>query len=90
MHKLAYTEEAKKQIDKFDNRLKRKVRMAVEEIARDPFTGKPLSRELRGLFSYRVEDYRIVYRVYRAEITVLIFMVGHRKEIYKKISQKNW
>ena len=90
MHKLAYTDEAVKQISKLDERTKKDIRTAVEAIANDPSLGKPLTRELKGRFSCRVGDYRIIYRIYRAEILVLILAVGHRRDIYEKMSRKNW
>lgn len=88
MHKLLYTEEAKKQISKLDNRLKVKIKEAVELIAQNPAIGKPLTRELKGRCSYRVGDYRIIYRIYHTEVVVLILAVGHRREVYSKQARK--
>jgi len=88
VYRLFYTDEAKKQISKFDGRLKEKIRVAAEEIQANPTVGKPLTRELRDRFSYRVSDYRIVYRVYQTEIVVLILAVGHRRDIYEKQKRK--
>ena len=88
MYRLVYTDEAKKQISKFDNRLKEKIRIAAEEIQTSPAVGKPLTRELKGRFSYRVGDYRIIYRVYQTEIVVLILAVGHRRDVYEKQKRK--
>ncbi len=90
VHKLLYTDEALKQIKKLNEKLKAQVRLALEEIAKEPSLGKPLTRELRGRFSYRVADYRIIYKVYRLEVLVLILTVGHRREVYKKIGKKDW
>lgn len=88
MYRLLYTDEAKKQISKFDNKLKEKIRVAAEEIQADPTVGKPLTHELKGRFSYRVGNYRIIYRVYQAEILVLILAVGHRRDVYEKQTRK--
>lgn len=90
MHKLLYTEEAKKQISKLDNRLKGKINQACEQIAANPSIGKQLARELKGRFSYRIDAWRIIYRIYQAEILVLILAVGHRREIYRKQGRKFW
>ena len=88
MYRLLYTDEARKQISKFDNKLKEKIRIAIEEIQGDPNAGKLLTRELRGRFSYRVGDYRIIYRVYQTEIVVLVLTVGHRRDVYEKQKRK--
>lgn len=88
MYRLLYTDEAKKQISKLDNRLKEKIRIAAEEIQTNPTVGKPLTRELKGRFSYRIGDYRIIYRLYHTEVVVLILAVGHRRDIYEKQVRK--
>ena len=88
MYRLVYTDEARKQISKFDNRLKEKIRVAAEEIQANPAVGKPLTRELKGRFSYRAGHYRIIYRVYQTEIVVLILAVGHQRHIYEKQKRK--
>ena len=88
MHRLFYTDEAKKQIFRLDNRLREKIRIAAEEIQVNPNVGKPLTRELKGRFSYRVSDYRVIYRVYHAEVIVLILTVGHRRNVYEKQKRK--
>ena len=90
MYKLFYTEEARKQIAKLDERLKGQIKHAVEEIAKDPLLGKPLTRELKGRFSWRAGDSRIIYRVYRSEVMVLILTIGHRRDVYEKILRKGW
>ncbi|WP_339047494.1 type II toxin-antitoxin system RelE/ParE family toxin [Candidatus Mesenet endosymbiont of Phosphuga atrata] len=49
--------------------------------------GKPLSYKLKGYFSLRIGDYRIIYRIEVPEHKVLITAIGHRKEIYKRIQK---
>lgn len=88
MYKLVYTEEAKKRIARLDEPLKAKILEAAQQIAKDPAIGKPLTRELKGRFSYRIGDYRIIYKVYRTEIVVLILTVGHRRDVYSKARRK--
>lgn len=90
MYRLFYTAEAKKQIAKLDERLKVKIKEALEQIAENPLSGKVLSQELKGRFSYRVGDYRIIYRVYHQEITILVLTIGHRRDVYIRIMRKKW
>ncbi len=70
--------------------MKLKVKGALENIAKDPSLGKPLTRELRGRWSYRVGDYRIIYRIYVTEVVVLVLTIGHRKDVYSRIARKDW
>lgn len=44
--------------------------------------GKSLSGGLRGLWRYRVRDYRLIYSISEREMTVVILRIGHRGKIY--------
>ncbi len=44
--------------------------------------GKPLLGELKGLWRYRVGDYRIVAKIEDRRLIVLVVTVGHRHEVY--------
>ena len=88
MYKLAYTDEAKKRIGKLGSEAKHRVKAAAERLAADPRIGKRLTHELSEYWSYRVGDYRILYRVFEKQVLVVIVTVGHRKNVYKKASRK--
>ena len=85
VHRVLYTREAKRNIDKLDPSVRRLVRKAVESLTVDPEKGKSLSHELAGLRSLRTSDYQIVYRVRSGELVVLVVAVGHRREVYKRL-----
>lgn len=59
--------------------LRRKVRAALQAILDDPYAGKALRSELRGLRSYRVGRFRIIYRL-RRDVELVAF--GPRDSIY--------
>lgn len=44
--------------------------------------GKALSYDKRGLWRYRVRDYRIICQILDDELLVLALRIGHRKDIY--------
>ena len=44
--------------------------------------GKPLTADLKGLWRYRVGNYRIVAAIEDDRFVVLIVTVGHRREVY--------
>lgn len=46
----------------------------------DPYAGKPLRGEWKGVYSLRVGEYRVLYQVKGKEVLLLI--VGHRKHVY--------
>jgi mRNA interferase RelE/StbE len=52
--------------------------------AKDPrSSGKPLQGPLKGLWRYRVGDYRIISRIEDDKFVVLVVAVGHRKNVYE-------
>jgi mRNA interferase RelE/StbE len=44
--------------------------------------GRPLTGDLKGLWRYRIGDYRIVAAIEENRFIVLIVTVGHRREVY--------
>ena len=50
----------------------------VEEMQHEPLTA-----QWEGMYRLRVGDYRIVYEVDREAERIIIYAVGHRREIYK-------
>lgn len=44
--------------------------------------GKPLLGDKKGLWRYRVDDYRIICTIEDDKLVVLVLRVGHRKLIY--------
>lgn len=45
--------------------------------------GKALTGSLKGLWRYRVGDYRIVVRIFDERLVVLVLTLAHRREIYR-------
>ena len=86
-HRILYTKEAKKNIEKLDPSVRKLVRKAIESLAISPEKGKPLSYELAGLRSLRTSDYRVIYRIRGGELLIIVVAVGHRREIYKKLRE---
>jgi len=44
--------------------------------------GKPLKRELKGLWCAKYARYRIIYEILELEKTIIIIEIGLRKTIY--------
>ena len=44
--------------------------------------GKALTGDLKGLWRYRVGDYRILAEIQDTKIVILILDIGHRSKIY--------
>ena len=66
-----------------DAKLKSRLDEAIESLADDP--RPPGCRKLAGTTDrswVRVRDHRIVYRIDDGKVTVLVLLIGHRREVY--------
>lgn len=45
--------------------------------------GKALSENLKGLWSYRIGNYRVICEIKDSELVVIAVTIGHRREVYK-------
>jgi mRNA interferase RelE/StbE len=85
--RIEITRTAEKQITK----LTRPAQKSIQRFLRERLTpadnprqwGKPLQGEKRGLWRYRVGDYRLICDIQDEKITVLVLEVGHRKDVYR-------
>ena len=82
---VSYVQSAMDEITSLDGSAKKVIKKAIEEkLMVDPLKfGRPLRRNLSGLFKIRVGDYRIIYQIHEHEVLVVIIKVGHRKEVYE-------
>ena len=76
--------QAKKQIEGLPSNIKSRIgNVLINVLVKDPFIGKALKAQLKGLYSYRVGDYRIIYNVVRDELVIQVIKVMHRREVYR-------
>ncbi|MDD5215177.1 MAG: type II toxin-antitoxin system RelE/ParE family toxin [Methylococcales bacterium] len=45
--------------------------------------GKALQGELRGMWRYRVGNFRLLCRIIDAQIVISVVEIGHRSKVYK-------
>ncbi len=83
-YRIRFTQEAARRIRKLDSTVKERIRKAIKRLSEHPELGKRLTGLLSGRWSYRVGDWRILYKVRKSELFILVLTVGHRREIYKK------
>lgn len=86
MYRVEFSRQAAKDLERVfrcDQKLYRRFSAALEAIAKAPMDGKPLHGELKGLASYRLGSYRILYEVRHGELLVIVIDLGHRKSIYQ-------
>ncbi|MDP2943646.1 MAG: type II toxin-antitoxin system RelE/ParE family toxin [Candidatus Omnitrophota bacterium] len=81
---ITISSRAKKYIESLPDNLKARIANALYNIlAPNPFLGKALKADLKGRYSYRVGDYRIIYSIVKHELIIQIIKVSHRREVYR-------
>ena len=85
MYELAFHPGVAKDLKDLDKdvrqRILNKIRWLLEHA--EEIQHKPLTAQWKGMYRLRVGDYRVVYEVDRERGQIIIYAVGHRREIYK-------
>ena len=45
--------------------------------------GKPLTGDFKGLWRYRIGDYRLIVDIWDEELVIVAIDIGHRRDIYR-------
>ncbi|MBM3610659.1 MAG: type II toxin-antitoxin system RelE/ParE family toxin [Alphaproteobacteria bacterium] len=83
---LNFIESAQKSFLKLDRLIQKRIVDLFETKilkSNDPcILGKPLNGPMKGLWRYRVGDYRIICKIDKSQTTILVVDLGHRREVY--------
>ena len=66
-----------------ENRIVRYLRTRIAGSTDPRRFGHALTGDLKGLWRYRVDDYRIVAAIEDDRFVVLVVAIGHRREVYR-------
>jgi len=82
-YQIFFTDKAKKQLEKLEKVDKERIIKSLERIRIRP---EAHITKLVGDPGYklRVGDYRVILEIEKEKLIILVLMVGHRKNIYKK------
>jgi len=85
--KIKFSARLKKYFRKIESQQLLKIKTYLEKVEAldNPRTlGKPLKSRFKGLWRYRVGDYRIVCEIQDQDLIVLIVRVANCKEVYNR------
>lgn len=72
-----------KKLDRYTQRIiKSWIVKNLDECENPRAKGKALTGEKKGLWRYRIGDYRLICSIEDDELVILALSVGHRREIY--------
>jgi mRNA interferase RelE/StbE len=83
LYQVLLTKEAEKDLAKLPEQKRTQVFRALDGLATDPFLGKALKGELKGVYSLRVWPFRILYRIEKKKLIILVLSIPHRKNAYR-------
>ena len=74
---------ARKALRKLPLPMRRRIQIAIDELADNPFP--PGVKKLHGDQAYRIRvgDYRVIYDVEHRRLIILVIRIGHRREVYR-------
>lgn len=86
MYKVCYLDSVEKDLKSLDKSSRKRILDKIENhLAKDPESlGKPLVGEFKGMWRYRIGDFRVIYKIAQKEILILVARIGHRKNIYEQ------
>lgn len=83
---VEYSKTVMNTIKKMDSSTSKLIRTWIEKnlinTENPRIKGKALTGDLKGLWRYRVGDYRILAEIQDDKIVILILDIGHRSKIY--------
>jgi len=82
-YKIVIKRSAAKEIEKIPKAFRRKIVSRIQELSKEP---RPSGvKKLSGEEKYRIRqgDYRILYRVEDAIVTVTVVKIGNRRDVYR-------
>ncbi len=86
MYRIEYAVGVARDLKNLSRPVKLRALEVVERVlAADPRSGRPLTGPYKGLWKYRLGDYRIIYSIEQARLTVFVLRIRHRKDVYQGI-----
>jgi mRNA interferase RelE/StbE len=86
MCQIRILDAAARDLARLDPVVARRIANRIHWLAENLDDVKPeaLTADLAGLYKLRVGDHRVVYEILHSEQVIVIHLIGHRREIYRK------
>jgi len=86
MYQIRILDAAARDLARLDPVVARRIANRIHWLAENLDDVKPeaLMADLAGLYKLRVGDHRVVYEILHSEQVIVIHLIGHRREIYRR------
>lgn len=82
---IKLSKKSSKSLKSLDNSARKNITHFIDKLIESDSpraTGKALQGNLKGLWRYRVGNYRLICQIKDNELVILFVEIGHRKNIY--------
>lgn len=86
MYQIRVLDSAAHELAQLDQKIARRLVKRIRWLAAniEAIKPDPLSGDLAGLYKLRVGDYRVAYEILHSEQMIVVHLIGHRREIYRR------
>jgi mRNA interferase RelE/StbE len=86
MYRIRVLDAAARELASLDKPVARRIAKRIQWLAEnlDSLQPKALTGDLAGFYKLRAGDYRILYEILRDEETIVIHLIGHRRDVYRR------
>lgn len=88
-YRIEFVKSAQKEFEKLPKAIQSKTLDALHVLSRNPYSDLLRVKRLKGaqaLYRIRIGDYRVVYDVRADVLVILIIKIGHRSDVYRRLS----
>lgn len=86
MFTVRYLEAAIKDLRKIDPQARKRILLAIENLADNPLGKSNVKRLVNSpYFRLRVGDYRVIFDLQRAKLVILVVHIKTRGDVYKSL-----
>lgn len=86
MYRVKLTPSAGQALSKRHPAIKKQLKSILKELYQNPYLGKKLQNELSHFRSLKMKRYRAIYKIDDQKKEVIIYAIGHRRNIYEIIT----
>lgn len=88
MYRVKLTPSAAEILNSLPPDVKKQVKTALKELYQNPHLGKLLQNDLDGFRSLKIKRFRCIYQIDDRTKTLIVYAIGHRRDIYEVITER--
>ena len=89
MYRVKLTPTAAEIFNRLHPDIKKQLKSLLKALYNTPYIGKALQDELINFRSLKMKRYRAIYQIDDHNKTIIVYAIGHRRDIYEIITELN-